>query len=73
MSLLKESKSEIPQWFADLYYKFSSYSFSQNKYSYGNKNKYNSYSSSSSYNSNKKFGARDFRHGRTGGGYKKNT
>merc|ERR1719174_2054697 len=38
MQLLKESKSEIPQWFADLYYKYSSYNYS----GYG-KNKYGKY------------------------------
>ena len=67
MQLLKESKSEIPQWFADLYYKFSSYNYSgynKNKgYNKWNNNKYGG-------GYGNKFGARDFRHkgGRNGGG-----
>merc|ERR1719474_1821823 len=56
MELLKESKSEIPQWFADLYYKYSSYSFS----GYGGRNKYGRSGGGGHGN---KFGARDFRSG----------
>eukprot|EP01083_Nonionella_stella_P035857 97787_1 len=59
MSLLKESKSEIPQWFADLYYKYSAYNYSGYKNKYGNKY--------GGYNKNK-FGARDYRHGHGRGG-----
>merc|ERR1712228_548441 len=69
MQLLKESKSDIPQWFADLYYKYSSYNYS------GYKNKYGKYGGGGSSYGNK-FGARDFRHkrgGGGGGGYKRNT
>mmetsp|Transcript_71789 Transcript_71789/g.64485 ORF Transcript_71789/g.64485 Transcript_71789/m.64485 type:complete len:795 (+) Transcript_71789:143-2527(+) len=72
MQLLKESKSQIPQWFADLYYKFSSYNYSN---SYG-KNKWNNNRYGGNNYSNKKFGARDFRHKRGGGnnkGFQRNT
>jgi len=70
MQLLKESKSDIPQWFADLYYKYSSYNYS------GYKNKYGKYGGGGGGGYGNKFGARDFRHrrgGGGGGGYKRNT
>jgi len=68
MQLLKESKSEIPQWFADLYYKFSSYNYS------GYKNKYNKWGGHGGSSYGNKFGARDFRHKRGGyGNHKRNT
>merc|ERR1712154_318019 len=50
MQLLKESKSEIPQWFADLYYKFSSYNYS------GYKNKYNKWGGHGGSSYGNKFG-----------------
>merc|ERR1719400_866449 len=70
MQLLKESKSDIPQWFADLYYKYSSYNYS----GYG-RNKYGR-SGGGGGGGKGGFGARDFRHkrgGGSGGGYKRNT
>merc|ERR1712129_583932 len=69
MTLLKESKSDIPQWFADMYYKCSAYNYGgyKNKYGKGGGGGYGN-----------KFGARDFRHGNKGrgggrGGYQRNT
>merc|ERR1719411_2218748 len=59
MQLLKESKSEIPQWFADLYYKYSSYNYSGYG---GGRNRYRGGGGGG------RFGARDFRRGRRGGG-----
>merc|ERR1712154_35908 len=56
MQLLKESKSEIPQWFADLYYKYS-----KNKYGKCN-NKYNKWGGHGGSSYGNKLGARDFRH-----------
>ena len=75
MQLLKESKSQIPQWFADLYYKFSSYNYSNSSYG-KNKgyNKWNNNNYGGGYSN--KFGARDFRHKRGGAnnsGFKRNT
>jgi len=58
MTLLKESKSEIPQWFADLYYKYSSYSNYGGGYG---RNKYGRSGGGGGYGN--KFGARDFRSG----------
>ena len=76
MQLLKESKSQIPQWFADLYYKFSSYNYSN---SYGKNKGYNKWNKGGYGGGGggygKKFGARDFRHGGNNNnkGFKRNT
>eukprot|EP01084_Bolivina_argentea_P150409 262671_1 len=69
MNLLKESKSEIPQWFADLYYKFGNFNYHKkyNKYS-GGYNKYGNYNNNSYGGGG--FGGRDFRNKGRGGNKK---
>eukprot|EP00484_Ammonia_sp_Unknown_P013959 CAMPEP_0197076380 /NCGR_PEP_ID=MMETSP1384-20130603/212083_1 /TAXON_ID=29189 /ORGANISM="Ammonia sp." /LENGTH=797 /DNA_ID=CAMNT_0042515233 /DNA_START=170 /DNA_END=2563 /DNA_ORIENTATION=+ len=77
LQLLKESKAQIPQWFADMGQKFSPYHNSYSSYGYKGGNKRNGYYGGGGGGGSGRFGARDFRHGNKSsgnrGGYKRNT
>eukprot|EP00485_Elphidium_margaritaceum_P016478 CAMPEP_0202726714 /NCGR_PEP_ID=MMETSP1385-20130828/184753_1 /ASSEMBLY_ACC=CAM_ASM_000861 /TAXON_ID=933848 /ORGANISM="Elphidium margaritaceum" /LENGTH=866 /DNA_ID=CAMNT_0049392941 /DNA_START=176 /DNA_END=2780 /DNA_ORIENTATION=- len=83
MNLLRESNSDIPQWFAAMYSKYGSFNSGGGYGGYGRRNGYGYRGGGGGGGGGGRFGARDFRHnnkrgggsggGGGGGGFQRNT